>query len=150
MKIVFEPMDPIHIVALGGIAVLAIVCVVLGWLVRSQRHKLNAFIVARKQSILDDLELATGEQLLGELRKRSGTPYLMLSPIYSEDHQGLSIEVHNIQPIPCFHMLHMATNLTFLELKKRGVELPDFPGGPDGPDFSGGSDQDGEDWKKKD
>lgn len=136
-------MQPIYAWSLLGtvIAVLSAACIFLGRLVLSQRHKLSTFNTARKQSIMDDLELATSDQLLEELRKRPGAPYLMLSPINGEDHQGLSIEVHNIPPVPCFHMLHLATTLTFRELKKRGVDLPDFP--------PAGSPEEGEEWKQE-
>jgi hypothetical protein len=137
-------MEPIYVWSLMGtaIAVLAAACIYLGRLVLSQRHKLKTFTTARKQSMMDDLELATSDQLLGELRKRPGAPYLMLSPIQGEDHQGISIEIHNIPPVPCLQMLHMATSLTFHELKKRGVEIPDFPGGPDQ------ECEEGEEWKQ--
>lgn len=133
-------MEPIYAWYLMGtvIAVLAVICLTLGRMALSQRHKLKAINVARKQSMMDDLELATGEQLLGELRSRTGSPYMMISPIQGDDHQGLSLEIHNIAPVPCLQMLHMATNLTFHELKKRGVEIPDFPGMPS---------EEGEEWK---
>jgi len=143
-------MDPIYVWSILGttIIVLAASCAYLGRLSLSQRHKLKEFTTARRHSIMEDLELATGEQLLGELRKRPGSPYLMLSPIQDADSSGLIIEIHNIPPIPCLQMLHMATSLTFHELKKRGVEIPDFPGG--GPDQDDQDDQDGEEWKQQD
>jgi len=135
-------MEPIYVWSFLAVVVviLAASCIFLGRLVLAQRQKLKTFTDARHQSMLDDLDLATSEQLLGELRKRPGSPYLMLSPIQGEDHQGISIEIHNIPPVPCLQMLHMATNLTFHELKKRGVEIPDL---------HGGQDEEGEEWKQE-
>ena len=124
--------------ALVGVTiVLSVVCIFLAYKVLHYRNVHKAHLEIRKQGILEDLELATSDQLLGELRKRPALPYLMLFPLEGEDHKGLSIEVHNIPPVPCMQMLHVAAALTLQELKKRGVDIPDFP-----------STEDGEEWKK--
>jgi hypothetical protein len=101
--------------------------VFLGVMLLRYRHKYKVHLERRKQGMLEDLELATSDQLLSELRSRPGCPFLMLSPMHGEDMQGLTIEVHNIPPVPCLSMLHLATALTFRELKSRGVEIPEFP-----------------------
>ena len=121
------------------ILILAISCVALSYLVFNYRHKHKAHLQQRRQNMLEDLELATSDQLLGELRKRPGVPYLLLSPIEEADHKGMNIEIHNISPIPCLQMLYIATALTFRELKARGVDLPDNPFPP----------PEGEEWKNQ-
>lgn len=78
----------------------------------------------RSKGVLDDLCLATSEQLMAELRKRPGVPYLMLLPINDDLVQGISVEVHNIPPIPCLQMLSTAAKATVQELRNRGVEIP--------------------------
>lgn len=125
-------MNPLVIWAVmaGVIIILAATCVFFGYklLVYRSIHKANvALTEKRKKDMLEDLELATSEQLLGELRKRPGVPYVMISPIEAEDHGGMNLEIHNIPPVPCFQMLHVATTMTFQALKERGVDLPDFP-----------------------
>lgn len=134
-------MNPLYVwAALAGvILILAISCVFLAYLVFNYRHNHKAHIQQRRQNMLEDLELATSDQLLAELRKRPGVPYLMLSPIEEADHKGMNIEIHNISPIPCLQMLHIATALTFRELKARGVDLPDSPFPP----------PEGEEWKNQ-
>ena len=83
---------------------------------------------------LVDLELATSEQLVKELRKRPGMPYLMIMKVENEDQAGLNIEVHNIpNPQQCFSMLQSATGFLFNEMKNRGIS-PTSP-------------EDGEEWK---
>jgi hypothetical protein len=104
--------------------------VVIGFLFQvayKARRDLKKLNDLRNKNMLEDLELATSDQLLGELRKRPGIPYLMLSPVSEEHHEGLSIEIHNIGPVPCLQMLQIATTLTYRELKSRGIELPEFP-----------------------
>lgn len=121
-------MNPIILwsIMAGVIVVLAGVSVFLAYKVLEYRNNHKANVLHRREGLLEDLELATSDQLLTELRKRPGVPYLMLSPIEGEEHKGMSIEIHNIPPIPCLQMLHIATALTFRELKARGMEVPDF------------------------
>jgi hypothetical protein len=125
-------MNPLIIwgIMAGVILILSVTCAFFGYKLMIYRsiHKANVAIVeSRHQQLEENLELATSEQLLGELRKRPGVPYLMISPVQGEDHQGVSIEIHNIPPVPCLQMLHVATAMTFKTLKERGVPLPDFP-----------------------
>lgn len=93
----------------------------------STQKKLNKVIEKKNQNILEDLELATSEQLLEELRKRPKLPYVMLSPVLDEETNGITIEVHNMSPTPAVQILAVATKITICELKKRGVKLPEFP-----------------------
>ena len=139
-------MNPLYIwmPMIVAIVALSVTCVILSRIVFKYRHDHKVHVQHRKQNMLEDLELATSEQLMGELRKRTGFPYLLLSPIENEDNKGISIEIHNIQPIPCLQMLTIATSMTAHELKRNGVELPDgFPGF-----MPEGSEEDGEEWKQ--
>ena len=86
--------------------------------------------------MLVDLDLATSEQLIKELRKRPGSPYLMISRVDNENQQGINIEVHNIHPQQCFSMLHNATGFILNEMKNRGI-TPEEEFGDSSP-FSGG------------
>lgn len=80
----------------------------------------------KKANVLVDLEIATSEQLIKELRQRPGHPYLMISKTETETQSGLNIEVHNIPPQQCFYMLHSATGFMFNEMKQRGImPMPD-------------------------
>ena len=75
-----------------------------------------------------DLELATTDQLMIELRKRPNT-YMMLLPVQSpeENSFGISIEVHGMDPVSSCGMLKMAAALTEKELKRQGFSLPEMP-----------------------
>jgi hypothetical protein len=90
-------------------------------------QKYNELLNKRATSMLEDLDLATSEQLVEQLRKRPGFPYLMLKLVENDDYQGIILEVHNVKPGACVAMLHMATTLTFKELKSRGMDVPDLP-----------------------
>ena len=136
--------EPVYVWSLLGLVIvtLSAVCIFLGRSLLFLNVKLKEFQNIRTQSILDDLELATSDQLLNELRTRNGAPFLLLSPKQNEDFSSISIEIHNIEPVSSLQMLHLATALTFHELKKRGVEIPDLPG-------QGSQDnQEGEEWKQ--
>lgn len=139
-------MNPIYIWSALAVTfvVLTASTIILGYKCMVYRNRHKAHLDQRKKGVLDDLELATSDQLLNELRRRSGCPYLMLSPIEGEDHKGISIEIHNIPPVPCLQMLHIATAMTFKQLKAQGVDLPEMPF-----PFGGGEDQEGEEWKNK-
>lgn len=139
-------MNPLVIwgIMAGVIVILAATCVFLGYmlLVYRSNHKANIKLTeTRRQNLEEELELATSDQLLGELRKRPGVPYLMISPIEAEDHGGMNLEIHNIPPIPCLQMLHVATAMTFRTLKERGMDLPDFPFPP--------PTAEGDEWKQQ-
>lgn len=120
------------------IVLLAFACVFFAKKSLKFRRELVAIQDLRKTNLLNDLELATSDQLLQELRNRPGSPYLMLVPIYDADTQGLSMEIHNVSPPQCLILLKVAASLTFSELKKRGIDIPDFPMD---------SSEEGEEWK---
>lgn len=109
------------------IVLLGVSTTFLGYMVFYYRNRHKAHLDHHRQNMMEDLELATSSQLLAELRKRPGCPYLLLIPVEQEHAKGMSIEVHNVPPVPCLSMLHMATSITMRELKSRGVEIPEFP-----------------------
>lgn len=138
----------------------AIICLssqaVFCWFSMSLWRKLDALkkeheeLLQRKnRDVLEDLEFATTDQLFNELRHRSGKPFVLLSPIATDDQEGLNIEVHSIPPIPCLQILSLAANLTYKELKYRGIEVPEanvlppYFGMPNGEDES---DEDDDHW----
>lgn len=138
-------MSPVYIWASLAtvIAILGATVIVLGRIVFKYRHDHKVHLERRNQSMFEDLELATSDQLLAELRKRTAFPYLLLSPIENDDNKGISIEIHNIPPIPCLQMLSFAASMTAIELRKNGVDVPDsfFPSPQEEND-------DGEEWKQ--
>lgn len=105
---------------------------------QNMRTKFENLSTQKHTNMLVDLDLATSEQLVKELRKRPGNPYLMISKVENENHAGLNIEVHNIpSPQQCFSMLHSATGYLLNEMKNRGI-MPSMP------DLE---DMEGENWK---
>lgn len=67
----------------------------------------------RKQNMLDDLSLATSEQLLAELRNRPTIKYIYLTPMnYDNGIFGLNIEAHNITPQDTVAILRVACDVT--------------------------------------
>jgi hypothetical protein len=109
------------------IVALAVFCIFFAWNVLRYRALYEQVNERRQSGALEDLELATTDQLLEELRKRSGTPYLLLMPQETEYYQGLQMEVHNLAPLPCLAMLQLAAAMTSRELKSRGIDLSDLP-----------------------
>jgi len=93
-------------------------------LLRGQNKELS---LRFKQDLEESLDLATTEQLLKELRKRKGMPYIILFPIKEKDYNGITIESHGINQISCFAMLHLAKAITAQNFKKNGVEPPKLP-----------------------
>jgi len=83
----------------------------------------------QKEGLLLDLELATSDQLMDELKKRPLTPFLLVRPF----EQGVQIESHNIPPIPTAHILTAAAFVVQKDLASRGIDF-------DGPKFSHGDD----------
>ena len=105
---------------------------------QNMRTKFENLSQLKNANMLVDLDLATSEQLVKELRKRPGNPYLMISKVDNENQAGLNIEVHNIpSPQQCFSMLHSATGYLLNEMKSRGI-LPSMPDSED---------MEGESWK---
>ena len=98
-----------------------------GWLYikyQAVRANYENLLSGKKSNLLVDLDLATSEQLIKELRRRPGCPYLMISKVDNDNQHGLNIEVHNIPPQQCFSMLHSATGFLFNEMKQRGIVPP--------------------------
>jgi hypothetical protein len=111
----------IYIVA-AILFVALIVCVVISsaWIV-GLRAKLKE---AAERSILDDLEFATSEQLMKELRGRPNNIYIMLTPIENKTEQGIKIELNNMKTYDGVSMLHLASIIIHREMKARGMETP--------------------------
>lgn len=82
----------------------------------------------RKQNLLCDLELATSDDLLEEMRKRPRS-YVLLLPVQNmeEGSFGLKVEAHCIDPVPMCGILKMAGAIAQKELERQGIELPDMP-----------------------
>ena len=95
----------------------------LCWIANKRSKQIGSLKKQNQLSLEEDLELATSSQLLDELRKRPAYPYVMIQPQTSEDHMGLSIEIHNMSPAMSVSILKMATIVTTKELKERGVEM---------------------------
>lgn len=83
----------------------------------------------QKKASLDfkeNLELATAEQLLMELRRRKNSPFILLCPIQEKDYNGISIESHSFNSSACLAMLHLAREITLQNMKRKG-ENPHLP-----------------------
>ena len=79
------------------------------------------------QSLLEDLEFATKEQLLKEFRARPNNSYILLSPMNTKDEAGMKIELNSFTPYDSVSFLHLATMLIFREMKKKGMSVPSLP-----------------------
>jgi hypothetical protein len=112
----------------SGIVGLLVGC--LGVLAYRYRRMYLASYDRQKQNLLCDLELATSDQLLEEIRKRP-LSYILLMPVNNmeEGSFGLKVEAHCIDPVPMCGILKMAGAIAQKELERQGIELPD------GPDF---------------
>ena len=118
--------------------IFSMVFIILVYYLIVQNQAIKALSEARKKAILEDLELATSDQLISELRSRHGFPYLMLFPKRNNDSMGVTVDIHNIKPELCVEMLHMAAFFIPMELKKRGFN----------PGFKNPDDESGEEWKQ--
>ena len=91
---------------------------VLTYLTMKYRTKFLNAQEARRQSM--DLELATTDQLLEELKRRP-SPYILLrtssETIMGGEMMTLEMDVHNIPTIPAVGMLNMAAQLSMKELR---------------------------------
>ena len=98
----------------------AVLGLIAGWLIfdRYKSYKANKKLQQendsiRKQNMLDDLSLATSEQLLAELRNRPTIKYIYLTPMnYENGIFGLNIEAHNINPQDTVAILRVACEVT--------------------------------------
>lgn len=77
----------------------------------SIKKKFSNFRKARVKDLPIDLELATSEQLIGELRKRPQCSYVMLRAKFREDNVELNIEINNIHPQAALSLVEMAQDL---------------------------------------
>ena len=71
----------------------------------------------------ESLDLATSEQLIVNLRKRVRTPYILLTPILDNDSNGMSVEIHDVDPAISLGILKNAFLITARELKGRGYDI---------------------------
>lgn len=122
-------MDPNLLYAV--ISGIIFVAVIVFWLLYSVIKNRKVVATLKKQlrnTLTEDLELATSDQLMQELRRRPSHPYILLLPIKSPDQQGISVEIHGLAPVLSLGVLKMATMVTTKELLERGVEIPDNVG----------------------
>jgi hypothetical protein len=84
--------------------------------------------VVRKDPTELELELATTEQLLNELRQRHQLQFLLMLPQFEPAGIALQMEIHNIPPAIALDLLKLAYQMT---AKKQGrdpdVDSPIFP-----------------------
>lgn len=130
-------MNPILIGLIAGLVVAASAIFWLGYSLVKNRKQVATLQKQLQGSLAEDLELATSEQLMNELRKRPSHPYILLMPLKSENHQGISVEIHGVPPVMSLMVLRMATMITTKELENRGVEIPEMEMGDMPPEFPG-------------
>ena len=87
----------------------------------------NKYEFLKNSNVLQDLELATSEQLLDQFRSRPNNSYIILLQIKDDNEQGIKVECNNFSPTDSISLLHLATGLMRRELKLRGIALPDLP-----------------------
>jgi|FreactcultureFD7_1027221.scaffolds.fasta_scaffold00935_6 hypothetical protein len=97
----------------------------LGNLLLKYRFENKEHIEARKKGMLEDLDLATFDQLLEELRKRRN-PVIMVLPVNDDYSIGFNLVVHNIDEKNSLKMLYVASAMSAHALKERGDDLPGF------------------------
>ena len=83
--------------------------------------------IIKRSNVLEDLELATNDQLLDQYRSRPNNSYIILLPVKDDEEQGIKIECNNFSPPDSVSLLHLATGLMRRELKHRGIALPELP-----------------------
>jgi len=105
-------------IILGGVIALLVTVLVglLGFsllryklMARRLQDQLNA--VLEKDPLQLDLELATTDQILGELRKRPQPPFVLLLPKFEPLGMDLDMEVHNLPPHIALGLLKLAHKL---------------------------------------
>lgn len=107
-------------------SVLVLLVVFLGFLAFRYKRRCKKLQDKLAENLEVDLELATSDQLIMEMRNRPRS-YLLMLPIndLEEGSFGLTVEVHNVMPVPATHIMKMAAVMSEKELRKQGVELPD-------------------------
>lgn len=80
-------------------------------------------------SLNENLELATSQQLLTELRKRTNNlerPFVLLLPTGNDDYRSLIIESHGLKPDFLVSVLQTACFAGIQKLKEQGkIDAPD-------------------------
>lgn len=94
---------------------------------RTHIDYMESVVATRNRDVLSDLDLATSDQLLSELRRRPLLPYIFLTGKEENGARNLTIEVHNMPPASSLQLLAAATQLTVNEMQKRGIEIPNTP-----------------------
>jgi hypothetical protein len=90
-------------------------------------YMLRQIKLIQSQYLLEDLELATKEQLLTEFRNRPNNSYILLMPMSSKEEMGMKIELNSFKPYDSVNLLHLATTLIFREMKNKGMSVPELP-----------------------
>jgi hypothetical protein len=90
-------------------------------------YMLRHIKLLQSQYLLEDLELATKEQLLTEFRNRPNNSYILLMPMSSKEEMGMKIELNSFKPYDSVNLLHLATTLIFREMKSKGMSVPELP-----------------------
>ena len=94
----------------------------LGYLVISSFAIENAKLkYAQKNSIQEDLELATSDQLIGELKKRDQLPII----IVKTNNEGIFVDCLNIPPALSVQVLEAAANLVRDKIKRKMQDFDD-------------------------
>ena len=91
-------------------------------------YLLNHYCFLQDNAVLEDLELATKEQLLKELRSRTNASYVLVMPIDIDDETGMKVEINSFTPYDAVSFLHLAASLIFKDMKSRGMNVPELPG----------------------
>lgn len=87
----------------------------------------NQIEFMKNTNILEDLDLATTEQLLNNFRSRPNNSYILLLPMKNNDEQGLKVECNSVTPYESVSLMHLATTLMVREMKNRGMQVPELP-----------------------
>jgi hypothetical protein len=82
--------------------------------------------LVQSHAIMEDLELATTDQLLKEFRGRPENVYVILTPIDNKEEQGLKIEINNISAHDGLVILKLASTIIHREMESRGMKVPDI------------------------
>lgn len=90
------------------------------------RYKYIRQLRERAARALMDLEWATTEQLIKELRQRPKSPYILLTPLGKREMMGIQYECHEIPPIPAYAMLKTATVISEQAIRSNGLEVPEI------------------------
>lgn len=115
-------------VALGG--VISFIIVWLLFRCRELYFENEKLLAMKRNDVLQDLDLATSEQLLSELRRRPSIACMILTPCKtSGGSNSIEMQTFNIPAIAAAQMLTMATKMTIEDLKKQGINYSDLPYG---------------------